>query len=331
MLQGWAESLPGPLDEIVRGGYLAVGTFFLLSGFVLARSYGATEWNGGNLIRYAAGRFARVYPGYLLSLLIVSPFIYKFLMKPATVPKAPVLTSYLFVLQGWEQAVVHWNTPAWSLSCEFFFYLCFPLLALCLRRQSGITMLLAVGAAILLPLALARTGVPDYWKPFTHLADFLLGIAAAGFFDRVARRGSGWARRGWILYVSGIAIGACVVAFPALTEGWTTLTVALRPMNVALVVGLALGGGLPARILSTRLATLLGNASYSLYILHVPLMWWFSNFWWHPKGLTLGVCTVGYLAGTVAISTAVFQFVESPANRWIRDWVNAHTSRPGHS
>ena len=40
MLESWVQTLPGGLQELVRGGYLAVGTFFVLSGFVLARSYG---------------------------------------------------------------------------------------------------------------------------------------------------------------------------------------------------------------------------------------------------------------------------------------------------
>jgi peptidoglycan/LPS O-acetylase OafA/YrhL len=327
MLESWAQSLPTSLHEIIRGGYLAVGTFFVLSGFVLARSYGPTAWNRKNLIRYGVGRFARVYPAYLLSLLIVSPYIFKFLFtpgRPSTAEKASVLASYVFVLQGWaERATVHWNTPAWSLSCEFFFYLCFPLFAFCLRKKRRITVATALVATVALPLLLARLGVPDYWKPLTHMADFLLGIGAAGVYDRVSRSGSWMARRGWWLYCPAVAGGAILVAFPDLVTGWTTLTAALRPMNVALVIGLGLGGGLPARLLSTRIASTLGNASYSLYILHVPLLWWFSRFWWRPTGLMLGVAVAAYLIGVVVVSTAVFKFVEGPANRRIREWVGA--------
>ncbi|MGA2184193.1 MAG: acyltransferase [Bryobacteraceae bacterium] len=325
MLENWAASLPNSLHEVIRGGYLAVGTFFVLSGFVLARSYGPIAWNRKNLIRYGVGRFARVYPAYLLSLLIVTPFIVTFLSNPArpsTAEKASVLTSYVFVLQGWaERATVHWNTPAWSLSCEFFFYLCFPLLAFFLRKKSGITMATALVAAVALPLLLARLGVPDYWKPLTHMADFLLGIGAAGVYERVSRSGSRMARRGWWLYGPAAASGAILVAFPELVTGWTTLTAALRPMNAALVIGLGLGGGLPVRLLSTRIASTLGNASYSLYILHVPLLWWFSRYWWRPAGLMVAFSVAVYLIGVVIVSTAVFRFVEGPANRRIREWV----------
>src|SRR3984957_3008180 len=69
--------LPGPFQAIMRGGYLAVPTFFVLSGFVLARTYASTEWSAANVRKYLLGRFARVYPVYLLSLVIVVPFIVK--------------------------------------------------------------------------------------------------------------------------------------------------------------------------------------------------------------------------------------------------------------
>jgi peptidoglycan/LPS O-acetylase OafA/YrhL len=326
MLESWAASLPSSLHEIIRGGYLAVGTFFVLSGFVLARSYGSIRWDRRNLIRYGVGRFARVYPAYLLSLLIVTPYIWTFLStpgRPSTAERASVLASYIFVLQGWAaRATVHWNTPAWSLSCEFFFYLCFPLFAFCLRKRSAITVAGALVATVALPLLLARLGVPDFWKPLTHMADFLLGIGAAGVFERVRRSGRWISRRGWCLYVPAAACGAILVAFPGLVNGWTTLTAALRPMNAALVIGLGLGGGVPARLLSTRMASTLGNASYSLYILHVPLLWWFSRYWWRPMGLMLVVCVAAYLISVVIVSTAVFKLLEGPANRRIRRWVD---------
>jgi peptidoglycan/LPS O-acetylase OafA/YrhL len=131
------------------------------------------------------------------------------------------------------------------------------------------------------------------------------------------------ARRGWLLYLPAVAAGGVLVAFPDLVTGWTRLEAALRPMNGALVLGLALGGGPIAHLLSTRIATTLGHASYSLYILHVPLLWWFSRFWWHPTGLQLVACVAGYVLGVIVVSTVVFRFVEAPANRDIRTWLGA--------
>ena len=118
--------LPGPLQDLIRRGYQAVPTFFVLSGFVLARTYGPTEWNRGNFRKYLVGRFARVYPVYLFSLLIVSPFI----VRAQDAHKGWLVAMHLTLTEGRFAGhyTAGWNTPAWSLSCEMFFYLIFPLL-----------------------------------------------------------------------------------------------------------------------------------------------------------------------------------------------------------
>jgi peptidoglycan/LPS O-acetylase OafA/YrhL len=95
----------------------------------------------------------------------------------------------------------------------------------------------------------------------------------------------------------------------------------LRPLNVALLIGLALGGGYIAKILSSNAAGYLGKASYSMYILHVPLLWWYSRYTFYRFGATPPAWT-GFLfiAAVIGISIAAFEFVETPGNRWIRDW-----------
>ena len=124
MLDRAALYLPYPIHEFIRGGYLAVTTFFVLSGFVLARSYAQTRWTGKSLVRYGVGRLARVYPVYVLSLLVVAPFI----LADQTPGKTPLVAVHGLLLQGWlGHLPVSWNTPAWSLSCEMFFYLSLPI------------------------------------------------------------------------------------------------------------------------------------------------------------------------------------------------------------
>jgi peptidoglycan/LPS O-acetylase OafA/YrhL len=326
MLDAWAHSLPASTQAILRGGYLAVGAFFVLSGFVLALSYGSASWDSNSLIRYGVGRFARLYPTYLLTLLIVSPFITDYLfpdgrVAPAFSEQATQLTIYSFALQGWSKPSVFWNTPAWSLSCELFFYLCFPFIAVCLRRGSRLKILPAAAASVLLPVLLPRLGIPAAWKPLHHLADFLLGIAAAGVYELLAKPAAGFLRNGVWLYAPAAALGTAVIVFSDSVSRSMDLNSALRPLYGALIIGLALGGGLPARVLSTRMAMHLGKASYSMYILHIPLLWWYKRFWWsQPRYLTQTVSAMVYLAGVVIISAVVSRLVEEPANRRIREW-----------
>ena len=301
LLYGWAQSAPAPVVAALRGGYLAVETFFVLSGFVLALSYGSMSWDSKSLIRYSAGRFARVYPAYLLGLLMIAPFIADYAGKD----KPAQLAIYSFALQGWTPPAVYWNTPAWSLSCELFFYLSFPLIAR--LRLKAITL---VSAAVLLPVLLARTGAPSTWKPVHHLADFLLGIAAAALYERLAKRRT----NGLWFYVPAAALALMVISHADAISRTMDINAALRPLNAALIVGLALGGGLPAQLLSTRVATCLGNASYSMYILHVPLLWWY-------KRLTPAPSAAVYLTLVVLVSALAFRLVEQPAGGRIRSFL----------
>ena len=306
MLDGAARALPYPLYALVRGGYLAVTTFFVLSGFVLARSYAGTEWNGRSLLKYGAGRIARVYPVYLLSLLMVAPFI----LSDPVPRKAPLVAAHGLLIQGWlGHLPVSWNTPAWSLSCEMFFYLLFPLAAMWIEGAGWRKTLAVALATCCLTHLMWGMGISDETKPLIHMADFLMGIAASSAYDLL--RASPRRPPGAWLYGPGLAMGAALIAWPALLPAPIDLNSALRPLNAILLVGFALGGGAAARLLSTRVAVYLGKSSYAMYILHVPLLWWYSRWTRQASGAV-------YLAAVIAVSVLVYGFVEEPANRYLR-------------
>jgi peptidoglycan/LPS O-acetylase OafA/YrhL len=328
LLDQWNQSLPFAVQKIVRGGYLAVQTFFLLSGFVLAQSYAGTRWNRQSLRRFVVARFARIYPAYLLSLVMVSWFVFEFFLKPgrSAAQKAGVVGDYVFVLQGWTGSLnVGWNTPAWSLSCEFFFYLCFPLLFLWLGRTTLPRVSGALAACFVIPIALAHAGVPGIWKPIHHLSDFVAGIAASRIYVALAQSGmavKATKRLGFWLSAAALAGGAAFIINPHVLDGtMMNLNTVLRPLNVALLIGLATGGGFFIRLLSTEAAGYMGKVSYSMYILHIPLLWWFSRYTLFRFGPTPPTW-VGFVfvAAVIGFSIAAFEFVEAPANRWIRDW-----------
>ncbi len=327
MLESWILGLPEEARLIVRGGYLAVSTFFVLSGFVLALSYRQSSWTRTGLMRYGFARLARVYPTYLLSLVLITPFIAEYVFnltqdKPAASTKVLMVAHYWFVSQGWAGKLpVSWNTPAWSLSCELFFYVCFPLLVAAIGSRAWPKMVLVAGIALSIPTVLADFGVSWSLKPLYHMADFLLGIALAGIYEAVSRRG--WADRiaGFWLYVPASVLGLLFIASPRLVERSMTLSGALRPVNAALLMGLALGGGFPAKVLSTRAAVYLGKASYSLYILHIPLLWWFKRTWLYTSGyIPQGLLALIYVAAAITLSGVACSYFEEPANRRIRGW-----------
>ena len=307
VLEPIAQMLPGPLAAIMRAGYLAVPTFFVLSGFVLARTYASTEWNPRNCWKYLVGRFARVYPVYLLSLLIVLPFI----VKAKDQPKGWLVAMHLTLTQGWfvGHYTAGWNTPAWTLSCEMFFYAVFPLLIVPMRAWGWVRTAAAAVAACVLTQAMWAMGIPDLLKPVIHLSDFLMGIAVARVFDLLAERTQ--ALTGKWLYGIGFLGSAAMIGYPQYLPKAIPLNTLLRPMNAMLLLGLGLGGGWIARALSGRLVVYLGKASYGMYILHIPILWWAVS-WPEVLGKYF------YIPAVVAASCIVYTAFEEPANRSIR-------------
>jgi len=299
--------LPGPLQDLVRRGYQAVPTFFVLSGFVLARTYGPTVWNRRNLWKYLTGRFARVYPVYLLSLLIVAPFI----VHARDQPKGWLVAMHLTLTQGWFTGhyTAGWNTPAWSLSCEMFFYLMFPLLIIPMKNGGWARTLGAALAACVLTQAMWAAGISDQIKPLIHLSDFLMGIAVARAFDLLTQRVA--APSGKWFYRIGFIGSAVILAYAQYLPGSISMNTLLRPMNGLLLLGLGLGGGLVARVFSARPIVYLGKASYAMYILHIPILWWAVSW---PS---LAVRYL-YVAFVVTLSCLVYAVFEEPANRWLR-------------
>ncbi|HET6762010.1 MAG TPA: acyltransferase [Longimicrobiaceae bacterium] len=334
---------PGWVRALVGSGYVGVGLFFVLSGFVLAYNYLQPMAQGRVGRReFWAARFARVYPVYLLGLAAGMPWFVLWMLRVSTPHIAArwvagVTAACLALVQGWApQTVCALNCPGWSLSAEAFFYLLFPFLVLPIRRMSArglaglcvLAWLLAL-AAPLAYLALRPDGIAHVgWNsstawllavkmnPLLRLPEFVIGVAAGrlfldGAFDRI--------RSGAVEVAVAAALVAALLASPAVPY-LLMHNGLLAPLFAALIVVLAVGRGPVARVLSGRRMEMLGGASYALYILHVPI-----NDWSGRLAARLGVAitwpslyalVVSLVA--IAISLAVFRWIEEPARRALR-------------
>jgi peptidoglycan/LPS O-acetylase OafA/YrhL len=321
------------LQILIDAAWVALGLFFAISGFVLARRYRTTAWTGVSLIQFGVARFSRVYPLYLLSLLILAPIIHHAMAAGRLgdfTDRLRVLSSYVLLLQGWSRPPVDWNTPAWSLSCEVFFYACFPALVLLVRRLSWPRVVAAIGLALILPLLVRTSGMPTSIKPLVYLADFLIGVAIAGLCDLLRARDVDLSRPGpWLVAVPLASIPLLLVGRDALGS-YLILDTGLRVMNAALVLGLACGSGLICRILATRLLVAGGCAAYGIYILHVPMLWWYER---SATMRALPPVAAGglFLVLVVAISMATAQYYERPAAAFVRRYLRFQRVPVGES
>jgi peptidoglycan/LPS O-acetylase OafA/YrhL len=327
----------GVMHRIASIGYVGVNFFFVLSGFILVYTYAG---RGTPARQFWWARFARIYPAYLFSLLFTAPFFFYVSLKmhPAPIPfmiwpQNHLITSCLLVVpltQSWVPgAALAWNTPAWSLSDEAFFYLLFPALLVWLVSKSkkawfGIA-LAAWAASLVFTLAyvfLRPDGVSfvnddSYFTwlsvvkffPLVRLPEFLLGAGCGLLFLRnsVDRK---WGTR---FVLVGAAYFAVIVALAPRIPYPILHDAALTPGFALIIFGLALRPRW-SRVLEFWPLVLLGDASYSFYLLHANLIAMVFNPTGQPLNLPLWKLIAGLMV-PVVVSIAVYKWIESPARR----------------
>ena len=114
-----------------------VSYFFILSGFIMIIAYGSK--NSISLFNFFKNRFARIYPIYLLALMLLLLFNVRY--------NSPInysdLILNLFVIQAWIPGkAASFNPPGWALSIEIFFYLVFPFLFNFIYRKNKYKLLI---------------------------------------------------------------------------------------------------------------------------------------------------------------------------------------------
>ena len=340
------------VDRFAAGGYIGVSFFFVLSGFVLGWNY-LERFSSGTIrpVEFWRARVARVYPVYVLGLLVSAPyFVYGLLreQRPRLVVAGEAARQALSVLsltQAWmPRYALVWNAPSWSLSVEAFFYALFPLLAIAIlmlpRRRLGLAMAAAWLATLMAPAVylLVRPdgavypqyNVSDlYWLdamrylPIAHLSEFVMGLLGARWLlDRRMRGQSAgqdvtWPVIGLAVLATALVMFAADPLYPFLHDGL------LAPLFIGIILLLADGRGRLVRLLSHPMLVLFGEASYALYLLHVPVGDWLSIVGKHV-GLTLNPgASAGafalYVPLVVAVSVLTLRYVEEPARRAIRE------------
>ena len=353
--------LPGSVFCVLRTGYVAVGVFFVLSGFVLSYSHSlATRFSSSQLVSFAVARFARIYPTYCFGLLLIAPFIAVDLLgrwsaAAATKEVAKAILNWT-LLQSWvPRAAFSWNAPGWSLSDEAFFYCCFPLVGIALWKLSRLRSILLVASVIwaaalvapliafiaplrpfgIAPAISAPWDANPFWanfiscNPLLRLPEFCIGILVCRFYHELRSRSSYLMGKGYWLYLPGVVLeglvlsNANVLPLPFVQNGL------LLPLHSLVILGFALGGGVFSRLLSTSPLVFLGNASYAMYIMHVPLFFWMNTvamrlFGLKPAGLGWMLC---YVVVVVCVSSVLFKVLEQPANRILKMRLNPRPSR----
>jgi peptidoglycan/LPS O-acetylase OafA/YrhL len=330
----------GSLTMFMSAGYTGVSFFFLLSGFILTYTHGLEFASGkGDRQKFWVARFARVYPIYLVVMLWSGYVGRSAFHQPIHII---AFIADLFMMQAWSiRMVAFFNVVAWSLSVEAFFYLAFPFIVTRLRSRSlkgGILLFTGCYAAC---LAIATVGlIVDPQRAWSDTV-FLTGSHSLVFALRrypilqLPEFGCGIAL-GWIYLQTKITPRFAQIAvwsslagiLAALALSWHLPFLMLHngllmPLAALLVLGLTQRNVI-STVLSAAPMLLLGEASYSFYLLHFN----FNELCASAFGWKMDVAgLLPRLSILVPLCICLHLWVERPARRLVLRWWTARKTR----
>lgn len=334
---GAGEAPVGPLHSSFEALDVGVTFFFVLSGFLLFRSYAKallTDAPWPSLRNFAISRVLRIVPAYWLILLIVTVLMERRLLEqPARLLGNAFFLEFWF--PSWYPENLHAGNgsvaivPSWSLPVEAGFYLTLPVVAYLalwyLRRTGRRLVALFLPAACLTAIGVGSivvehvlTGGPArawYFGFPVRAGFFAFGMAGTGLLMLAQQRGLAPSARAKLLVVLaslGVVAGSVKLRFrgelSAIDYHWP-VAVAFTVLLVVLLVGHDRG---PVhRLLGSPVVVASGLASYSIFLVHDPILRALRD-----NGLTLGgtggflvnLCVIG--AATAAATCLSYQVVE---------------------
>jgi peptidoglycan/LPS O-acetylase OafA/YrhL len=315
---------------LVHGAF-AVDFFFILSGFVLSRMLIQSPMSWWD---FTAARFARLYP------LHFATFAWMLLqaLGPRTdsvpFPLAQSVPMHLLLLQG--TGLMGWhalNYPTWSISVEwlvniFLFYQI-------VRARS-------ISAAIAC-VSLSAGALVVTWGPVFDEATLQPLWPAVPVASGALLRGAAEIPLGYLLYelylvlrpridqvhhrrlATGFEIvvgGLLVYCLSSRRDVWDALAV---PLSAMLILQMATCPGQVSALLQGRAFAALGNLSYSIYLLHIPLLAFAAGSGFlSPPGNHLTPRWLAYFGALLVLSALSFRYFERPAQQYLtrllRSW-----------
>ncbi len=327
-----------------KKGYLAVDFFFILSGFILSYVY-VQEFRTvsyGTYHRFIVNRLARIYPLHVFTLFLLAFVSYVFGQSMdwhvGTIKDLPpsILLSNLMMTHSWGfNSQLTMNFPSWSISCEWFVYMLFPVMAWGTtflqekRRWWPVVLILSLlpiwgfhefaGAGI----ATGSSGRFDLTGDFglvRAMCEFFSGMMVYKIF-RVFQMQQ-WDREIVVTAASAQIANICLLLLAFLFfRGYDDLLIV--SMIPPLILALALAQGTSWHVLESRPMVFLGEISYSIYLVHftVAAAWgqWrrYIEIYVHDAWKVLFYFL---MVGTVVlVSWGLYRWVEIPARRYVRN------------
>lgn len=325
--------------QIINHGYLAVDFFFLLSGFVVAYAYD-DRWTKMSQWEFYKRRLIRLQPMVIMGMIIGAIFYYfqasnLFPMIAGMEVWKVIVTMVIgftllpippsLEIRGWGE--MHpLNGPAWSL---FFEYIANILYALVFRKFSNkvLGIFVFIFAAMLVNYTVfgPNGDVIGGWSlnlqqmnvGFTRLLyPFFAGVLLSRLGKLIHLKGAFWICSILIVVIFSIPrIGdENTLWMNGLYESFAIIL--LFPLIVAIGAG-----GEIKNALSIKICKALGDISYPIYIIHYPLIYWYTAWVIDNKvaikdGYMIGI---GVLVSSIVIAILCLKFYDEPVRNWLQN------------
>ena len=310
-------------------GYLAVDVFFLLSGFVIARSYDERFAAGMSLGRFAALRLIRFYPLYLVGLgLGIFRCVGQILLdRPDRLAGWDVGVSaffgLLFLPSPVTPHIAPLNHPAWSLLFELAVNIVYAA-GLWKARLRVLVLVTALCGLVFLGLALryGSIGMGFSWATLAGGAmrvSFAFGVGAimAKLFLRPASS-SAWA-------LLPLAVLPCLLLFPIDPAHRLVYELFTACLAGPILLGVSAAFNPPA--VFSRISEALGDLSYAIYAVHFPLLWMFG-YVARKAGLGTPVWVPIYVVMILVLAGLCDRYYDKPVRRWLTASMKRGVSAP---
>jgi len=315
---------------LFSGGFVGVDVFFVISGFLITKIIiDDIEQGRYSVARFYERRIRRIMPAYLVTVTLTLVVALVLLLPDdladlgSSALWSALMSSNVFF---WIESRDYFNGAAelkpllhtWSLSVEEQFYVLFPIVLLVLKwvrlwRFAALLCLLAALASFALSVyGVAYAPMATFYLLPTRAWELMVGsVLAFGLFPSFGGRAAGWESLvGLALILVPVFSYTPETAFPGL--------MALPPvLGAALVIhsgqgGQAAGpGAVAAWLLASAPLRFVGLISYSLYLVHWPIVVFMKYYYIEIDGYQRLLIVVM----SVLLAALSWKYVEQPARR----------------
>jgi peptidoglycan/LPS O-acetylase OafA/YrhL len=313
---------------LLSGGYVGVDVFFVISGFVIARSIAADVDAGRFSVRaFYVRRVCRILPALVVTVAITTVAAIWLLLPEDLVTHFRSVAA----IGGFSSNIFFWRSSgyfeaaaqtrpllhSWSLAVEeqFYFFAPVPLALLHRRWPRGWlrAILIVAAGSLAVSIAMVFTApTAGYFLLPSRAWELLLGAAVARASAAPSQKPM--AREGLAALGLAMVAGSMVLldeksAFP----GWNAL---FPCVGTVLIILAGTGAGrMPVanRLLSTAGPRAIGRISYSLYLVHWPIVAFFQYRLMRPPTASEGAAM---LIVSIALAALSWRFVEEPVRRY---------------